>query len=113
MQGYLYLLLSIGFEIFGTSMLKLSSGFTNVIPSIILIISFGIAFIFLLFSLKTLPLSKAYSIWAALGTVGTTLIGALFFNEILSVVNVIGIVVVITGVVIMNLDFTNKSINHN
>ena len=49
MQGYLYLLLSIGFEIFGISMLKLSSGFTNVIPSIILIISFGIAFIFLLF----------------------------------------------------------------
>lgn len=112
MQGYLYLLLSIGFEIFGTSMLKLSSGFTNIIPSILLIISFGVAFIFLLFSLKTLPLSKAYSIWAALGTAGTTMIGALFFNEILSFVNIIGIVVVITGVIIMNLEFTNNRVKH-
>ncbi|MEW8965121.1 SMR family transporter [Staphylococcus arlettae] len=50
--------------------------------------------------------------WAALGTAGTTLIGALFFNEILSVVNVIGIVVVITGVIIMNLDFTNNRVTH-
>lgn len=103
MKGYIYLLVAILFEIVGTSMLKLSNGFTNLIPSIILVVSFGLAFLMIALSLKTIPLSTGYSIWAGVGTAGTAVVGVLFFNEILSVINVIGLIIIIIGVVIMNL----------
>ena len=34
MKSYLLLFFSIGFEVLGTSMLKLSDGFTNLVPSV-------------------------------------------------------------------------------
>ncbi|WP_371327374.1 multidrug efflux SMR transporter [Nosocomiicoccus sp. HMSC059G07] len=85
-------------------MLKLSDGFTNLIPSIALVIGFGISFTLLIISLKFIPLSVAYSIWAGLGTAGTALVGMFLFNEILSGLNVFGLMIIIVGVVIMNLE---------
>ena len=104
MKYYLILFISILFEIFATSMLKLSDGFTNLIPSIALVIDFGISFTLLIISLKFIPLSVAYSIWAGLGTAGTALVGMFLFNEILSGLNVFGLMIIIVGVVIMNLE---------
>lgn len=104
MKYYLILFISILFEIFATSMLKLSDGFTNLIPSIALVIGFGISFTLLIISLKFIPLSIAYSIWAGLGTAGTALVGMFLFNEILSGLNVFGLMIIIVGVVIMNLE---------
>ncbi|MDK6863983.1 DMT family transporter [Nosocomiicoccus ampullae] len=104
MKYYLILFISILFEIFATSMLKLSDGFTNLIPSIALVIGFGISFTLLIISLKFIPLSVAYSIWAGLGTAGTALVGMFLFNEILSGLNVFGLMIIIVGVVIMNLE---------
>lgn len=104
MKYYLILFTSILFEIFATSMLKLSDGFTNLIPSIALVIGFGISFTLLIISLKFIPLSVGYSIWAGLGTAGTALVGMFLFNEILSGLNVFGLMIIIVGVVIMKLE---------
>ncbi len=102
MKEYFYLLCAIIFEVIGTTMLKLSDGFSNLAPSIGVIVGFGISFTFLMFALQMIPLSLAYSIWAGLGTAGTGLISIIIFNEILSSINVIGLII-ITGVVIMNM----------
>ncbi|NMA69473.1 MAG: multidrug efflux SMR transporter [Desulfitobacterium sp.] len=103
MQGYMYLLGAILFEIAGTSMLKLSAGFTNLIPSIAVVIFFGISFTLFVYALKTVPLSLGYSIWSGLGTAGIGLIGVMFFNEVLSGVNILGLIIIILGIVIMNM----------
>jgi len=106
-KGYLLLLVSISFEVLGTSMLKLSDGFTNMWPSVILLASFAVSFTLMGFVLKTIPLSIAYSVWAGLGTVATGLIGVFVYGEVLSTVNSIGLIVIVLGVIVMNVGKTN------
>lgn len=102
MKGYVLLLFSISFEVLGTSMLKLSDGFTNLWPSVILLVSFAVSFTLMGFVLKTIPLSIAYSVWAGLGTVATGLIGVFVYGEVLSTVNSTGLIVIVLGVIVMN-----------
>lgn len=103
MKGYMYLLGAILCEITGTSMLKLSDGFTNLVPSIAVVVFFGLSFTFLVYALKTVPLSLGYSIWSGLGTAGIGLIGVMFFDEVLSGVNILGLIIIILGIAIMNM----------
>src|SRR5690625_2993868 len=102
MRAALFLLGAIVFEVTGTTMLNLSNGFTNVIPTVIMLICFGMSFTFLIGALKTIPLSIAYSVWAGLGTAGAGVIGVFLFNEQLSTINIIGLCVIIVGVIVMN-----------
>ncbi|WP_017549459.1 DMT family transporter [Salinicoccus carnicancri] len=103
MRNYIYLGGAIVFEVAGTTMLSLSEGFSNLMPTIAMAICFALSFISLIFALKAIPLSLAYSIWAGLGTAGAGVIGIFLFGETLSTVNIIGLLVIITGVVIMNM----------
>jgi len=103
MRGYIFLLLSIIFEVTGSAFLKLSDGFTNLIPSLLLILFYGLSFTFFVFALKTVSLSVGYSIWAGLGTAGAALVGVFLFKELLSGINFFGLIVIIAGVVIMNM----------
>ena len=102
MKAYFILFFSIAFEVLGTSMLKLSDGFTNLVPSVILLVSFAVSFTLMGIVLKTIPLSIAYSIWAGLGTVATGLIGVFVYGEVLSALNGIGLLLIVLGVIVMN-----------
>lgn len=104
MRGFVYLLISILFEVIGSACLKLSNGFTNVTPTLFLVLFYALSFTFIILALKTVSLSVGYSIWAGLGTAGAALIGLFFFNETLSTINVIGLVIIISGVVLMNIN---------
>jgi len=103
MRNYIYLGGAIIFEVTGTTMLNLSEGFSNLLPTIAMAICFALSFTSLIFALKAIPLSLAYSIWAGLGTAGAGMIGIFLFGETLSPVNIIGLLVIIVGVVIMNM----------
>lgn len=103
MKGYLLLLVSITFEITGSAFLNMSNGFTNLIPTILVILFYGLSFTIFVFALKTISLSIGYSIWAGLGTAGTAIVGVVLFNEVLSGVNILGLLTIIAGVVVMNL----------
>lgn len=104
MRGYILLLISILFEVIGSAMLKLSEGFTNLTPSLLLIVFYGLSFTIFVFALRTISLSIGYSVWAGLGTAGSALVGVFLFNELLSGINIIGLLVIISGVVVMNMD---------
>ena len=60
-------------------------------------------------SLKGIPLSIAYSVWAGLGTVGTAIVGIFLFNEVLTLINISGLAIIIVGVVIMNMSKKEES----
>lgn len=109
MRGYIFLFVAILFEIAGAALLKLSDGFTNIIPTLFLILFYGLSFTALIFALKTISLSIGYSIWAGLGTAGTALVGVFLFNEVLTGINILGLIVIISGVVIMNVKETAKN----
>lgn len=102
MKGYTYLTFSIVFEVFGSAMLKYSAGFTVLLPSVLLLLAYTVSFTFFVFALKTISLSIGYSIWSGVGTAATGLIGVILFSEVLTVINVVGLFIIILGVVIMN-----------
>lgn len=109
-MGYLYLAIAIVAEVIATSALKASEGFSNVGPSIVVVIGFGVAFYCLSLVLKTIPIGVAYAIWSGLGIVLISIIGLLVFGQKLDLAAVIGIVLIVCGVVVMNV--FSDSVNH-
>ncbi|OBZ14096.1 quaternary ammonium transporter [Bacillus sp. FJAT-27264] len=102
-MGYLYLALSIVFELFGTSMLKASQGFSKPLPVIGVVVGFVVAFFFLSLTLKTIPLNAAYAIWSGVGSVATVIISVLIWKEKISTGSLVGIALIVIGVVVLNL----------
>lgn len=103
MKGYLYLSTSIIVEIIATASLKLSNGFTVLIPSIIVVLGYLLAFYCLSKSLVYFPLSIAYAIWSGVGTAITALLGVLLFSDPFNSSIVLGICCIIIGVILMNI----------
>ncbi|SHK90658.1 small multidrug resistance pump [Desulforamulus aeronauticus DSM 10349] len=102
-MAFLYLMLAIVCELIGTSLLKASEGFSKLIPTLGLLVSFTLAFFFLSLSLKTIPLNLAYAIWSGLGTVATVIISILIWQEKVNVASIAGIALIIIGVIVLNL----------
>lgn len=103
MKGYVNLGISIISEVFATTMLKMSEGFTILFPSLGAIIGYGLSFYCLSLCLKTLPLSLAYAIWSGIGTALTTLIGVLVWRDLFNALTFSGIALIIGGVALLNL----------
>lgn len=110
MKPYLFLLLAILSEITGTTFLKMSEGFTKLLPTLITVVSMIAAFYFLSLAIKTIPIGTAYAIWSGVGIVFITFIGAVMFKQMPDTPAVIGILLIIAGVVIINL--FSKSAGH-
>jgi small multidrug resistance pump len=91
-------------EVTGTVSLKLSDGFSHVVPSVLVVFGYGLAFYALAMVLKTgLPIGLVYAVWAALGVALVALIGALFLREPLNPTMIGGLVLVIGGVVLLEI----------
>jgi len=102
-MGYVYLAIAIICEVIATSALKASEGFTKPIPSLIVVVGFGVAFYCLGLVLKTIPMGIAYAIWSGLGIVLISLAGLYVFGQKLDAPAIIGIGLIISGVVVMNV----------
>lgn len=108
MNSYIMLMFSVLCEVFGTTMLKLSDGFTKLFPSVGVVIGFAFAFYGLSLSLKTISLSLAYAIWSGAGTAFTVLIGVFFWNDPFTVYTFVGLVFIIGGIVLLNTPFSSS-----
>lgn len=102
-MSYLYLGIAIIAEVIGTSALKSSEGFTNFWPSVAVILGSAAAFFFLSLVLKTIPVGVAYAIWSGLGIVLISIVGAVLFKQTLDLAAIIGMLLIVTGVIVMNL----------
>lgn len=100
---WLYLTLAILFEVAGTINMKMSAGFTKLLPSVLLIVFYICSLSFLTLSLKQIEISVAYAIWSGLGIMIITLVGYMFFAEQLNGLKVFSILLIIAGVVLLNL----------
>ncbi|MDG6556382.1 multidrug efflux SMR transporter [Staphylococcus aureus] len=109
MKAYFLLSISIIFEVFATTMLKMSDGFTILLPSIGVAVGYGLSFYFLGLTLKILPLSLAYAIWAGVGTLLTLLVSVVLWSEVLSILKITGLLLIVSGVVVLNTSKSNKT----
>ncbi len=107
-----WLLLSIArvAEVTATSALKASEGFTKLAPSIVVIIGYGIAFFFLSLTLKDVPIGIAYAIWSGAGITLISIIGYFYYRQGLDIPAIAGIILIITGIIVINL--FSKSVSH-
>ena len=101
-MNWLYLGIAIVAEVIATSALKSADGFTRLVPSIVVLTGYVIAFYFLSLTLKTVPVGLAYAIWAGVGMVLIALIGWLVLGQPLDMPALIGIALIIAGVVVIN-----------
>ena len=79
--------------------MKLSNGFTDIKWSILTIFFLIISMVLLSFSLKSLPIGTAYTIWTGIGAIGTALMGILFFNESKEIIRIFFIFLILTGII--------------
>lgn len=102
-MGWIYLTLAIVFEVFATSMMKMSNGLSQLLPTILMFIGYAISFTVLALALKSIEVSVAYAIWSALGIILISIIGIYFFGESFSYAKLVSILVIIIGVVSLKL----------
>ena len=68
-------------EVFWSTCLKLSDGFSKLGYSALTIIGMLISFGLLSQAMKTLPLGTAYGIWTGIGALGAVVVGLVLFKE--------------------------------
>ena len=90
-------------ELGGSTCMKLSRGFTNLWASVFTFVFWGISFTIFIFALKHFDLSFIYALWAGIGILLVSLIGMTFFREPVNLMKIISILVIVTGVVMLNL----------
>lgn len=101
---WIFLVGAIVAEVFATTSLKLSEGFTKLVPSILVVAGYATAFFLLSQALvKGLDLGVAYGIWAAVGVALVAVIGVVFLGESLTWVQTGGIALVIAGVMALEM----------
>ena len=109
-MGYFYLLIAIIGEVVGTTYLKSTNNFSELIPSTYVVIGYGTAFYFMMLAMKTIPIAITYSIWAAAGISAITIIGALKYKEIPDLWALLGLCLIIIGVIIL-VFYSKMSVN--
>lgn len=109
-MNWLYLGIAIVTEVIGTSALKSSDGFTRLLPSVVVIVSYVISFYLLSLTLRSIPVGIVYAVWSGVGIVLLALIGAFFFKQTLDTAAIIGIGLILAGVLVLNL-FSHTAID--
>ena len=104
MNSWIYIGLAIILEVVATSCMKLSEGFSKILPSILMFVFYGLCFTIMTLALKKMELGVVYAVWSGLGTVLITAIGIFWLNESASPVKIGAILLIIIGVVILKLN---------
>lgn len=100
---WLLLLVAIASEIVATSALKETQGFTRLLPSVVCICGYALAFYLLSVVVKSVPVGVAYALWSGVGVVVVSLVGWFFFHQKLDLPAIIGLALIISGVGVMHL----------
>ena len=100
---WIYLAIAIVSEVVATSALKAAEGFTRLVPSVLVVVGYALAFYFLSLTLRTIPLGVAYAIWAGVGVALVALVGWVAYHQSLDIPALIGIALIVSGVIVLNL----------
>src|ERR1700712_2447268 len=80
-----------------------SDGFSRLVPSVIVVIGYGISFYLLSLTLKSLPVGIVYAVWSGAGIVLITLVAALLFKQVPDLPAVLGMGLIVAGVIVLNV----------
>ena len=98
-MAWLELLIAGGLEVFWSTFLKLSEGFTRPVYSVVAVVGMILSFTFLSQATKVLPLGTAYAVWTGIGAVGAVIVGIVVFKEPVTAVRMLFVVLLLTGII--------------
>ncbi len=102
-MGWILLVVAIVLEVAGTTNMKLSEGFSKLIPSALVIFFYALSIIALTFAVNRLDVSVAYAVWSGMGTALVAMIGLWFFQESVTAIKVVALGLIVLGVVMLHL----------
>ncbi|MBB1361392.1 MULTISPECIES: quaternary ammonium compound efflux SMR transporter SugE [unclassified Shewanella] len=91
------------FEIVWAIGLKYSEGFTRLWPSVGTIVAMLISVGLLGIAMKSLPVGTAYAIWVGVGMVGTAILGMVLFNESVTLIRLVSLLLIVIGIIGLKL----------
>lgn len=83
--------------------MKQSEGFTKLWPSLVTLGAMGVSFALLSWSMRTLPLGTAYTVWTGIGAVGAFIVGIAVLGESASPMRILAAVLIVAGLALMKL----------
>ena len=103
LTAYIILIIAVALGTASNGFAKSAQGFTLLIPSIITAITIVGCMYTLSLVMKTIPVGITYASFAGLCIVATIIVGIYKFNQMPDLYTIIGLVLIITGVLIVNL----------
>ncbi|MDX3893877.1 quaternary ammonium compound efflux SMR transporter SugE [Pusillimonas sp.] len=83
--------------------MKQSHGFTRLTPSIITLVTMFASFGLLSFSMRSLPLGTAYTIWTGIGAVGAFVVGLMVLGEPANLMRIVAACLIVSGLILMKM----------
>ncbi|WP_028626648.1 DMT family transporter [Metapseudomonas resinovorans] len=97
-MAWIFLPVAAFFEVLFAMGMKYAEGFTRPWPSVLVVVAAVAGIYFLTLSMRVLPVSIAYPIWTAIGTLGTVLLGFLLLGEALTPAKLLSVALIVVGV---------------
>ena len=102
-SGYIYLTLAIITGIASNGFLKTTEGFTKLTPTIFCVTSIVICLFCISKAMTIIPVGFTYATYGALTITAVTLFGIFKYNQTPNIYGTIGLVLIISGVILLNL----------
>jgi len=102
-MDWLLLIIAGIFEMMGVAMINKLHKDRNWKAFALLLISFGLSFLFLALAMKTLPMGTAYAVWTGIGASGGTILGMFIYGEPRNLSRIISIAVILSSAVGLKL----------
>ena len=101
--AYIILVIAVALGTAANGFAKSAQGFTLLVPSLLTAITIVGCMYTLSLVMKTIPVGVTYASFAGLCIVATILIGIFKFNQMPDIFTILGMVLIISGVLIVNL----------
>lgn len=102
-MAWIMLVIAGALEVAWAYSMKLSDGFSRPLPAILTLVLMTASFGLLSFSMRTIPLGTAYTIWTGIGAVGAFILGIAVLGEQFTVQRAIAAALIVSGLVLMKL----------
>lgn len=107
---YVFLLIAVAAEVAGTCLLKTTEQFSRPLPSLVVVLCYGVAFYCMSQVMRVLPVGITYAIWCGLGIILVAMISWWGYGQKLDFPAILGIGMILSGVVVIHA--FSKAVTH-
>ena len=98
-MDWICLVIAGGLEVFWSTCMKFSNGFTEIKFTILTVVGMILSFLFLSQATKTLPLGTAYGVWTGIGALGAVIVGIVLFKEPVTAARIFFVSLLLIGII--------------